>query len=86
MPTELRFDENTELTPLAFGEKLVGSVDWTDGQRLTGGWLPAQIPRHFKLRKNEDRPEHIELKKEGGALKVVNRLGARVKSSLVRRP
>ncbi len=77
---ELRFDENTELTPLAFGSELVGSVDWTGGQRLTGGWLPAQIPRHFKLRKNEDRPEHIDLKKEGGALKVVNRLGARVKS------
>ena len=77
---ELRFDENTELTPLAFGSELVGSVDWTDGQRLTGGWVPAGVPRHFKLRKNEDRPEHIELKKEGGALKVVNRLGARVKS------
>ena len=65
---ELRFDENTELTPLAFGGNLVGSIDWTDGQRLTGGWVPARIPRHFKLRKNEDRLERIDLKKEGGAL------------------
>ncbi|MDE0020319.1 MAG: hypothetical protein OXT69_02885 [Candidatus Poribacteria bacterium] len=78
--TELRFDENTELTPLAYGDKLVGSIDWTDGQLLTGGWVPARVPRHFKLRKNEDRPERIDLKKEGGALKVINRLGARVKS------
>ena len=77
---ELRFDENTELTPLAFGESLVGSIDWTGGQRLTGGWLPARVPRHFKLRKNEDRPERIDLKRDGGALKIVNRLGARVKS------
>ena len=76
---ELRFDENTELTPLAFGSELVGSVDWTDGQRLSG-WVQAGIPRHFKLRKNEDRPERIDLKRDGGALKIVNRLGARVKS------
>ncbi len=76
---ELHFDENTELTPLVYGDQLVGSIDWTDGQRLTGGWLPARVPRHFKLRKNEDRPERIDIKREGGALKVVNRLGARVK-------
>ena len=77
---ELRFDENTELTPLAFGGNLVGSIDWTDGQRLTGGWLPARVPRHFKLRKNEDRPERIDLKKEGGNIGIVNRLGSRVKA------
>ncbi len=78
--TELRFDKNTELTPLAFGGNLVGSIDWTDGQRLTGGWLPARIPRHFKLRKNEDRPERINFKKEGGNIGIVNRLGSRVKA------
>ncbi len=76
---ELHFDENTELTPLVYGDQLVGSIDWTDGQRLTGGWLPARVPRHFKLRKNEDRPERIDIKRENGKIKVVNRLGARVK-------
>ena len=83
---ELRFDENTELTPLAFGSELVGSIDWTDGQRLTGGWIPARVPRHFKLRKNEDRPERIDLKRDGGGIKIVNRLGARRQKFLVRRP
>ena len=83
---ELRFDENTELTPLAFGSELVGSVDWTDGQRLTGGWVQAGIPRHFKLRKNEDRPERINLKRDGDGIKIVNRLGAPRQDVLVRRP
>ena len=83
---ELRFDENTELTPLAFGDRLVGSIDWTDGQRLTGGWLPARVPRHFKLRKNEDRPERIDLKRDGGDIMIVNRLGAPRQDVLVCRP
>ena len=85
---ELRFESSTELTPLLLdgsGPQIrigasVGSIDWTDGQRLTGGWVQAGIPRHFKLRKNEDRPERIDLKRDGGDIKIVNRLGARVKT------
>ena len=76
---ELTFDENTELTAMAFGGRMIGSIDWTDGQRLTGGWVSARVPRHFKLRKNEDRTERINLDRDGGVLKVVNRLGAGVK-------
>ncbi len=76
---ELAFHENTELTAMAFGGRMIGSIDWTDGQRLTGGWVSARIPRHFKLRKNEDRTERIDLEREGGALKIANRLGAGVK-------
>ena len=85
---ELRFESSTELTPLLLdGSGLliqigasVGTIDWTDGQRLAGGWVQAGVPLHFKLRKNEDRPERIDLKKEGGDIKVINRLGARVKA------
>ena len=89
----LLFDEETELTlqmeglprfspmstPAAAVQGGAGSVDWTDGQRWTG-WLRPRIPLHFKFRKNEDRPERIDLKRDGGGIKIVNRLGARVKS------
>ncbi len=93
-PDGLLFDEATELTlqqealprfsPPAMGTAVgmdrTGSVDWTDGQRWSGGWIQPRIPLHFKLRKSESRPERMDLKKEDGALKVVNRLGSRVKS------
>ena len=91
----LLFDEETELTlqmeglprfgPMGMPAAAAsvqgssGSVDWTDRQRWTG-WLRPRIPLHFKLRKNEDRPERIDLKRDGGDIKIVNRLGARVKS------
>ena len=93
-PEGLLFDEVTELTlqqegmdtfrPRAIGAAAgmdrAGSVDWTEGQRWSGGWIQPRIPLHFKLRKSESRPERIDIKKEGGALKVINRLGARVKA------
>ena len=87
----LLFDEETELTLQMEGlprfsamgtppvKGAVGSVDWTDGQRWTS-WLRPRIPLHFKLRKSENRPERIDLKRDGGDIKIVNRLGARVKS------
>ena len=98
-PEGLLFDETTELTlqqeglprfgPMAVGTAAgmdrTGSVDWTEGQRWSGGWIQPRVPLHFKLRKSESRPERIDIKKEGGALKVVNRLGARVKTFWVRR-
>ncbi len=93
-PEGLLFDEVTELTlqqkgmdtfrPRAIGAAAgmdrAGSVDWTEGQRWSGGWIQPRVPLHFKLRKSESRPERIDIKKEDGALKVVNRLGARVKT------
>ncbi len=93
-PEGLLFDEVTELTlqqeglprfgPMAVGTAAgmdrTGSVDWTDGQRWSGGWIQPRVPLHFKLRKSESRPERIDLKREGGDIKVINRLGARVKA------
>ena len=58
----------------------VGSIDWTDGQRWSGEWIKPRIPLHFKFRKTEERNERIELKRNGGTLKIVNRLGAGVKT------
>ena len=85
------FDEETELTLQArptqgavirpvSDDHAVGSIDWTDGQRWSGEWIKPRIPLHFKFRKTEERNERIDLKRSGGTLKVVNRLGARVKA------
>ena len=61
-------------------EQAVGSIDWTDGQRWSGEWIKPRIPLHFKFRKIQERTERIDLKRNGGKLKAVNRLGADVKA------
>ncbi len=89
----LLFDEETELAlqasqsmaphPKAWlttDPHAVGSVDWTDGQRWSGEWIKPRIPLHFKFRKIQERTERIDLKRDGGKLKAVNRLGADVKA------
>ncbi len=58
----------------------VGSIDWTNGQRWSGEWIKPRIPLHFKFRKIQERTERIDLKRDGGKLKAVNRLGADVKA------
>lgn len=76
----LKFDDNTEVTPLVAGDLVSGTVDWTEGQHFKGDWVKARIPRHFKLRKNETRRERINLRRDGGTLKIVNGIGADIKS------
>ena len=91
----LLFDEETELTLQAsrsinlaavppkagpIDAHAVGSIDWTDGQRWSGEWIKPRTPLHFKFRKIQKRSERIDLKRNGGKLKVVNRLGADLKA------
>ena len=90
----LLFNEETELTlqasqsmapqhlkaRLTTDPHAVGSIDWTDGQRWSGEWIKPRIPLHFKFRKTQERTERIDLKRNGGKLKAVNRLGADVKA------
>ena len=76
----LKFEDSTEVTPLIFGDTVSGSVDWSDGQHFKGDWVRARIPRHFKLRKNETRRERINLRRDGGELRIVNGVGADIKS------
>ena len=90
-PDGLLFDEETELTLQArpartavirpgSDEYAVGSIDWTDGQRWSGEWIKPRTPLHFKFRKTQERSERIDLKRDGGKLKIVNRLGADLKA------
>ena len=78
---------NTFLVPVTFSPvtpmpslHAVGSIDWTDGQRWSGEWIKPRIPLHFKFRKIQERNERIDLKRNGGKLKVVNRLGSDVEA------
>ena len=66
--------------PAMADEHAVGSIDWTDGQRWSGEWIKPRTPLHFKFRKIQKRSERIDLKRNGGKLKVVNRLGADLKA------
>jgi hypothetical protein len=82
----LHFSQQTELTPqLAAGSyrrwsSSPRSLDWTDEQHLASGWITARVPAYFAVRKSST--EHVRLalhRGKGGALEVVNLLGADVR-------
>jgi hypothetical protein len=59
------------------GDSTLRTVDWTNDQHLTSGWINARVPAYFQIRKNEDRRERLNIeKKADGSVKVVNALGA----------
>lgn len=56
------------------------SMDVTNGQHLTRGWIVARVPAHFSLTTVESRRERLEISREsGGQLSVVNGLGLPIK-------
>jgi hypothetical protein len=83
----LHFSQDTELTPQLAFEPMrpyrpaaPRSLDWTDDQHLTSGWVTARVPAYFSVRKSEGRRrERLALHRgPGGTLSVVNLLGADV--------
>ena len=90
----LRFSQETELT-LQIGTNFrdrfsrhdsnrACESDWSDGQRLTRGWVPARVPAHFKLRKSEATRLRVTVHRgPDGALSAVNGLGADIKKLTV---
>ena len=88
----LRFSYDTEVTPqlpmrygyyMSAGSGVTGgasrTIDWTEDQRLAGGWVTARVPAHFVVRKSEPRRERLNVRREGSAITVVNGLGAEIK-------
>lgn len=86
----LRFDYNTEVTPLIQSAShrsggTARTADWTTGQHLQKGWVQSRTPAHFGLRKPETRRERITLERDpDGALAIVNGLGTGINKLWVR--
>jgi hypothetical protein len=84
-PSEgLHFSPDTELIP-QIPEKYSNrrsaerTIDWTNDQHLSAGWVTARIPAFFKLRKSETRRERLTISpRDAGAATLVNGLGAEI--------
>ncbi|HVR39683.1 MAG TPA: hypothetical protein VMU84_11355, partial [Thermoanaerobaculia bacterium] len=71
---KVRFDSSTEARPMHSLSR--ADADWTDGQRLLGGWVNSRFPSYFAVRKAEARRERLPIRRESGRVTVVNGLGA----------
>jgi hypothetical protein len=57
------------------------SIDWTQDQHLTEGWLAPRLPTHLALRRCEQRRERLDVTPlANGRLRVVNGLGVPLQS------
>jgi len=84
----LRFSYDTEVSPQLpemnryYGSNRGGTpraIDWTEDQHLTSGWITARVPAHFAIRKSEPRRERLNVRREAGAISIVNGLGAEIR-------
>jgi hypothetical protein len=83
----MEFDAQTEVTPM-MSPMESGSertIDWTQNQHLTSGWVAARVPTYFMLRKSETRRERLTIEPGADAfhLTVVNGLGGEIKNVTV---
>ena len=79
----LRFGHETEVTPMVsrrnWGKGSFRRIDWTRDQHLSGGWVTARVPMHFRIRKSEIRRERLRVSFEnGGRPSVVNGFGEKI--------
>lgn len=74
---QVRFDGATEAVPLFAVRD--ARTDWSDGQRLTSGWIRSRVPSHFAVRKVESRRERLRIRDEAGHMVALNGLGSLVK-------
>lgn len=85
-PSEgLHFTQDTELSPqlpesYSYRRRAPErTIDWTNDQHLSAGWITARVPVFFKLRKSETRRERLNIQPEaGGAATLVNGLGGEI--------
>jgi hypothetical protein len=84
----LHYGTQTELTPIlpGYGYYRGGaatrrSLDWTNDQHLTSGWVTARTPAYLLVRKSETRRERLTITRQpDGAYEIVNGLGAKIES------
>ena len=88
----LTFSASTVLQPqwqnLDYSEESRSvSIDWTNGQHLTDGWLLAKTPLHFRFWKVEPRREKVALRLDSsGTATATNALGADIETIRVHFP
>lgn len=81
----LAFSADSELTPISYDlpglqrDRTAYTLDWTDGQRLTSGWLNPRVPAYFDIRKSETCQKRVLLTRGAdGRLSVTNFLNAAI--------
>lgn len=90
----LRFDDRTEIVPQSSdvhsgyggysGYGRPRSLDVSNGQHLSSGWVIARVPAHFQLRQVESRRERLDISRDAdGGLTVVNGLGLPIKRLVI---
>jgi hypothetical protein len=87
-PSEgLHFNYDTELTPQlpsSWHYTRTGgqgrTIDLTNDQHLSSGWITARVPSFFKIRKSETRRERLSVRQgANGTVSIVNGLGAGIR-------
>ncbi len=80
----LRYDIQTELTPLGFDQyrgRRTRTIDWTSDQHLESGWIAGRIPTHFLLRKSQAAVKSVKIEaNKQNMLYAENYFGAPIES------
>ncbi|MEM6257219.1 MAG: hypothetical protein AAGI37_02760 [Planctomycetota bacterium] len=88
----MHFSDRTQITPQTGDYEYYDygysgrsrSMDVTNGQHLTRGWIVARVPAHLELRNVESRRERLEITRtDAGGLSVVNGLGLPIQRLLI---
>ena len=59
-------------------------IDWSDGQRLTRGWVSVRVPVHFRLARTNRCRQRVTVRRgKDGGLRALNGLGAPIKKLTV---
>ncbi|MBN2642283.1 MAG: hypothetical protein JXR78_11555 [Victivallales bacterium] len=81
-PSRLEFGIYTEVQKyvVEYSDSTNYNVDWTSGQRLTGGWIKSRVVTHLMSRTSEMRRERINIVSASPErVEIVNGLGAAIK-------
>jgi hypothetical protein len=79
----LHFEGETEVTPLVnvgYSSGTPREIDWSQAQHFTRGWVASRVPAFFHLRKAETCRDRVQIENKDGHLRVLNGLGAPIKS------
>jgi hypothetical protein len=82
----LHFSQSTEITPHIRMDRYSNqgnprTIDWSNDQHLSSGWVAPRLPAHFMVRSSEKRLERVLLRRgKDGSLLVTNGLKAPLKS------